>query len=107
MSARNFDLNGTARRFGNVTIERLNGLTKVLLHGNNVVEIDHAKRLVKVSNCGWVTPTTHSAIKTALSQLPDTLEIQCVWSNKGTSMVHFADDNKPSRPLVNGETFKF
>jgi hypothetical protein len=69
MSANTFKIDSTASRFGNVTIERTKGQTAVKLHGNAVIIIDHIMSEVILSNCGWVTPTTHKVINNALNQL--------------------------------------
>ena len=42
------------------------GLTKVLLHGNTIAEIDWAGKLIFISNCGWETPTTKSRLNALL-----------------------------------------
>lgn len=111
MSARSFNLFGTAKRFGNVTIDRvaLDGaphgvhIVSVKLHRNEVVVIDTIKGLVKVSNCGWVTPTTHKAINNALSQAGAPFS---VYAKKGMTLLHDSRDNS-SKPLVNNEWLRF
>lgn len=75
MSARTFDLLGTRTRFGNVVVNRYdpmgNGMRfiSVRLHGNEVALVDRLKGLVRLSTCGWVTPTTFKTINSTLSQL--------------------------------------
>ncbi len=102
MSANSFNVLGTASRFGNVTIGRNDNFVRVFLHGNEVVTIDNAKRQVKLSNCGWVTPTTHKTINNALKQIGVNLSVA---SYRGITLVH--EGTKAPRQLVNGETFKF
>jgi hypothetical protein len=75
MSARSFELFGTKKRFGNVTIDRADisgtGLTYigVILHKTRVVRLifkDSVPVAVSLTNGGWPTPTTVTAINTAL-----------------------------------------
>lgn len=109
MSARNFTMFGTAKRFGNVTINRYDDIVKggrfisVLLHGNEVVLVDRLKGLVKVSNCGWVTPTTHKAINNALSQIGANFG---VYAKKGVTMI-YDESGSQNKPLVNGQWLRF
>jgi len=107
MSARNFTLFGTAKRFGNVTIQRSDDkrMISVLLHGNEVLTLDTVKGLMRISNCGWCTPTTHNAINTALSQIENS-PVSRVYASKGKSIVYFNDDTMQAIPLVNGTWFK-
>jgi hypothetical protein len=60
MSARSFTLN--KRRQGNITVERYDNFIEVYLHGNLVVKHDTLGDELYVSNCGWGTPTTRTAI---------------------------------------------
>lgn len=108
MSARTFDIFGTKKAFGNVHVEKLTDLknhrlTNVLLHGNLVASINHSTGWVMLSNCGWATPTTHTAINNALRQINAPLSVHMI---KGVTMVRF-NDQQTSKPLVNGEKFSF
>lgn len=69
MSARNFELNGTKKAFGNVKIDRQGNTTKVILHSTAVVEVDYSTNSVKLNSGGWLTPTTKTAINNALKQI--------------------------------------
>lgn len=98
MSARSFELNGRRKRFGNVTVKRGCETTKVYLHGNLVCDINRQERYVKLSNCGWATRTTNTAINNVLSSLGSTARVYLV---KGVTMLEYGTAN---RPLVNGES---
>ena len=43
--------------------------SSVFLHGHNIATVDHATNAVKLSSCGWHTPTTKSRLNAILSEV--------------------------------------
>lgn len=92
MSARKYDIN-KAKAYANVTVSRTvnndgESTTRVYLHGNLVLEINREKKAFRLDHCGWITPTTATAINTGLKQLrPDV----SVFRKKGVMFVSFAN----------------
>ena len=43
--------------------------TEVRLHGNLIATVDHATNAVKISSCGWHTPTTKSRLNAILNEV--------------------------------------
>ena len=43
--------------------------TEVRLHGNLIATVDHSTNAVKVSSCGWHTPTTKSRLNAILNEV--------------------------------------
>ena len=41
----------------------------VKLHGNSIATFDHNLKAVKISSCGWDTPTTKSRLNAILSEV--------------------------------------
>ena len=41
----------------------------VSLHGNDIATYDHNLRAIKISSCGWDTPTTKSRLNAILSEV--------------------------------------
>ena len=41
----------------------------VKLHGNSIATYDHALKAVKISSCGWDTPTTKSRLNAILQEV--------------------------------------
>jgi hypothetical protein len=106
MSARKFDIS-KAKKYGNVTVRKTSehdGLyTEVLLHGNRVVLINHTAGYFELDHCGWITPTTRTAINTALSQFrPDAR----VFIERGTMFVSWANGEDEGL-LVPGAKYGF
>ncbi len=69
MSARSFELFGTRKRFGNVTIEKDKDTVYVILHSTIVVEYNRRSGDIRLNNGGWYTVTTKTCINEALRQL--------------------------------------
>jgi hypothetical protein len=91
MSARKYELT-KSKAFGNVTVNKCvdgdGAKTKVYLHGNLVLEINRDKKTFRLDHCGWITPTTATAINTGLKQFrPDV----SVFRKKGEMFVLFAN----------------
>ena len=99
MSAINFELFTNRKSFGNVQIVKTFNEISVLLHGNNVFTYNTKINTVKLSNCGWVTRTTHKAINNALGQIKAPVH---VCQRKGETVLCFHKNNM-QRPLVNDE----
>jgi hypothetical protein len=94
MSARRLDLNGP-RRQGNVTIERKAhpktgyAIVSVLLHGNEIMTIHYSPKghYFSMTDCGWQTVTTKTALNKALNQIrPD----MGIFQKRGQWIVTFA-----------------
>ena len=98
-----FSLDGTASRFGNVTVRRGVGGIVVLLHGNEVAKVDNVNRMVTLSNCGWPTVTTNKIINETLRQLGSYIRVKTV---KGKTMYQL-DTTQSLEVLVNGDSFRF
>ena len=47
----------------------LTNCSSVYLHGHNIATVDHATNAVKLSSCGWHTPTTKSRLNAILSEV--------------------------------------
>ena len=43
--------------------------SNVFLHGHNIATVDHATKSVKLSSCGWETPTTKSRLNAILQEV--------------------------------------
>ena len=41
----------------------------VFLHGHNIATVDHGTHSVKLSSCGWETPTTKSRLNAILQEV--------------------------------------
>ena len=68
MSARSLNLHGN-RRQGNITIVRIAFHYDIFLHNNRIAHINYNTRQVTISDCGWNTTTTKTAINNVLRQL--------------------------------------
>lgn len=86
MSARNFEINGTKKRFGNVTIEREGIYTRVILHKTCVVELNNMSNIVTLNTGGWNTVTTKATINNAMKQIAGLESVQ-VFQRKGQWLV--------------------
>jgi hypothetical protein len=95
MSARSFVLG--KRRQGNITVEESSGSRQVYLHGNKIVDHDLTKDEITISDCGWQTVTT----KTALNRYFDNIGLRAyvyqrdfVWYlnlNRGDQVINLGD----------------
>lgn len=93
MSARSFILG--KRRQGNITVEQSSGSRKVYLHGNKIVDHDLVNDIITISDCGWQTATT----KTAINRYFDNIGLragiyqqQFVWYlNVGDKIINLGD----------------
>lgn len=104
MSARSFEVFGTKRRFGNVTVQRDSmigtfaqnegGYIAVILHSTAVATlrgIGTENQTVTLSSGGWRTTTTKSCINNALRQVYDRGGLNlvpCVTQRRGDWFVH-------------------
>lgn len=84
MSAKSFEMFGTKRRFGNVTVFETDGVRTVRLHQTDIVVCD-VDGCVTLNSGGYKTMTTKTAINTALSQVygvsaPKVVQRRGVWS---------------------------
>ena len=43
--------------------------SNVFLHGHNIATVDHGTNSVKLSSCGWETPTTKSRLNAILQEV--------------------------------------
>lgn len=85
----------------NTKVESDNGLTKVMLHGNTIAEIDWAGKLLYISNCGWQTTTTKSRLNAILGALkPGT----SIYQKKGT---WYLSDAKKTKEFERNEVLAF
>lgn len=69
MSAKTFDISGNKKNFGNVKIKKTGLYTHVILHDTPVVSLNQLSNIVTLNSGGWKTPTTRTAINTALRQI--------------------------------------
>lgn len=70
MSARSLNINLT-RKQGNCSVETYSepNCKYVKLHGNTIAFIDYNNKFVRISDCGWQTVTTKTALNRVLQQL--------------------------------------
>lgn len=108
MSARTFDLN-KARKYGNIQIKNYSehdGLyTEVLLHGNRIMLINNVDKWFEMTDCGWQTATTKTALNTALKQFrPDV----SIYQFKGQWVVKFANgEDEACWEAVKGQKYGY
>ena len=55
----------------NTTVTYNNSIncSSVFLHGHRIATFDHNVKAVKISSCGWHTPTTNSRLNAILSEV--------------------------------------
>ena len=60
----NWSLSNTSVEYNEST-----NCSNVFLHGHNIATVDHATKSVKLSSCGWETPTTKSRLNAILQEV--------------------------------------
>ncbi len=68
----NFALSNKANWAKSNTMVEFNDLTNcsnVFLHGNRIATFDHELKAIKLSSCGWQTPTTKSRLNAILQEV--------------------------------------
>ena len=51
----------------NVFYDRYDHTSRMLLHNNCIATYDHDNKQLKISNCGWFTPTTKERLNALLN----------------------------------------
>lgn len=86
------------RSQGNIILESVDGLIEVRLHGH-VVFKQVSSKVAVIDSCGYLTPTTKTAINRAFWLLESG---RMVSQTKGKWYLHGHDTNKLATPFENG-----
>ena len=68
----NFAISNKGKWSKSNTMVEFNDLTNcsnVFLHGNRIATFDHNLKAIKLSSCGWQTPTTKSRLNAILQEV--------------------------------------
>lgn len=87
MSAKDFTINGTRRRYGTVTILTDENYKAVQLHSTRVFENENG--LITLNTGGWYTVTTKTAINSALAQTFGHGTAPRIYCEKGDWFIYF------------------